>query len=313
MPDLLAGDLCVSAAAGYDTQDAQDLTQSFFQHMLEDETLRRASRDKGRFRNFLLGALNICLADEQARRHALKRGGNFQMISVDALEAEELHHLRMAKELSPAELLDVRWAGVVLNRALEMSKWTSLRTERPPRLKPSRLSSTARRRIFPSMRGRTVGNLTRCGEDFDSPATTPIRHDVAARNHANGERTARSGRGVAGIANGVCSSRRTANLIFRVPANISHKRCETCGSSLDLEAPSGFCPACLFQTALNPEGEEAESAGARFTISSARGSRARRDGHCLPRAPTSPAARCRVEDDPARTREFQRRHCAIPR
>jgi hypothetical protein len=90
--------------------------------MLEDETLRRASRDKGRFRNFLLGALNICLADEQARRHTLKRGGNFQMISVDALEAEELHHLRMAKELSPAELLDVRWAGVVLNRALETVK-----------------------------------------------------------------------------------------------------------------------------------------------------------------------------------------------
>ena len=26
---------------GYDAQDAQDLTQSFFQHMLEDETLRR--------------------------------------------------------------------------------------------------------------------------------------------------------------------------------------------------------------------------------------------------------------------------------
>jgi RNA polymerase sigma-70 factor (ECF subfamily) len=104
---------------GYDTQDAQDLTQSFFQHMLEDETLRRASRDKGRFRNFLLGALNICLADERARRHTLKRGGNFQIISVDALEAEELHHLRMAEELSPAELLDARWAGVVLDRALE--------------------------------------------------------------------------------------------------------------------------------------------------------------------------------------------------
>src|SRR5204862_441450 len=64
---------------------------------------------------------------------------------------------------------------------------------------------------------------------------------------------------------GVCSSRRTANLISRVPANVSHKTCRTCGSSLDLEAPSGFCPACLFQTALNPEGEEAESAGARFT------------------------------------------------
>jgi serine/threonine protein kinase/tetratricopeptide (TPR) repeat protein len=50
-----------------------------------------------------------------------------------------------------------------------------------------------------------------------------------------------------------------------MPANISHKTCETCGSSVDLEAPSGFCPACLLQTALNPDGEEAESTGAHLT------------------------------------------------
>jgi RNA polymerase sigma factor (sigma-70 family) len=104
---------------GYSAHDAQDLTQSFFQHLLEDETLRRASREKGRFRNFLLGALKLCLADEHARSHALKRGGNFHIISLDALEAEEIHHLGMAEELNPAELLDVRWAGLLLERALD--------------------------------------------------------------------------------------------------------------------------------------------------------------------------------------------------
>ena len=40
------------------------------------------------------------------------------------------------------------------------------------------------------------------------------------------------------------------------------KICDTCGSSLDLEAPSGFCPACLLSTALNGNGEEANAAGA---------------------------------------------------
>src|SRR5215510_13003805 len=79
---------------GYHTHDAQDLTQSFFQHLLENETLRRVSRDKGRFRSFLLGALKRCLADEQMQRHTLKRGGRIQFISTDDLEAEELHHLR---------------------------------------------------------------------------------------------------------------------------------------------------------------------------------------------------------------------------
>ena len=61
--------------SGYNAHDAQDITQSFFQHLLENETLRRVSREKGRFRSFLLGVLKRCLADEQTHRHARKRGG----------------------------------------------------------------------------------------------------------------------------------------------------------------------------------------------------------------------------------------------
>ena len=103
---------------GYGRDDAQDLTQSFFQHIVENETLRRASREKGRFRSFLLGALKLCLADEQARRHSLKRGGGIQFISTDELAAEELHLLRATDGIEPAESLDARWAGVILERAL---------------------------------------------------------------------------------------------------------------------------------------------------------------------------------------------------
>jgi len=110
--------------SGYAVHDAQDLTQSFFHHLLEDETLRRASREKGRFRSFLLGALKLCLADERARQHALKRGGGVQFISVDELIAEESHYQPRTSDLSPAESLDARWAGVILERALE-----KLRTE----------------------------------------------------------------------------------------------------------------------------------------------------------------------------------------
>ena len=104
---------------GYDRQDAQDFTQSFFAHILENETLRRASRERGRFRNFLLGALKFCLADEQMRRRAQKRGGDLQFISIDDVEAEELYQQRIGRELSPDELLDARWAGVLLERTIE--------------------------------------------------------------------------------------------------------------------------------------------------------------------------------------------------
>ena len=105
--------------SGYDTHDAQDLTQSFFQHLLENETLRRVSREKGRFRSFLVGVLKRCLAHEQMQRHTLKRGGGTQFISTDELDAEELHHLRTRYEAAPDEILDARWAGVLLERALE--------------------------------------------------------------------------------------------------------------------------------------------------------------------------------------------------
>jgi RNA polymerase sigma-70 factor (ECF subfamily) len=103
---------------GYNRDDAQDLTQSFFQHIVEEETLRRASPDRGRFRSFLLGALTRCLANDQARLGARKRGGGAQFVSVDEVAAEELHHQRLTSDLTPAESLDARWAGVLLERAL---------------------------------------------------------------------------------------------------------------------------------------------------------------------------------------------------
>ena len=76
---------------GYNVEDAQDMTQSFFQHILENDTLRRVSRERGRFRSFLLGALTLCLADEQARRNTLKRGAGVRFISAEELDKEELH------------------------------------------------------------------------------------------------------------------------------------------------------------------------------------------------------------------------------
>lgn len=103
---------------GYNRDDAQDLTQIFFQHILQEETLRRASPERGRFRSFLLGALNRVIADERAHERAQRRGGAASFISMDEFAAEELHHERLTSDLNPAETLDARWAGVLLQRAL---------------------------------------------------------------------------------------------------------------------------------------------------------------------------------------------------
>lgn len=80
---------------GYVQADAEDLTQGFFQHLIEHEAVARADRTRGRFRGFLLGALRHYLADQNDRRHARKRGGGCQTIAFDtaAIDAE-LTYLR---------------------------------------------------------------------------------------------------------------------------------------------------------------------------------------------------------------------------
>src|SRR5215471_17344976 len=49
---------------GYGPEDAEDLTQEFFSQLISKHLLRRADRDKGKFRTFLLAALDYFLARE---------------------------------------------------------------------------------------------------------------------------------------------------------------------------------------------------------------------------------------------------------
>ncbi len=60
---------------GYAVHDAQDLTQSFFAHLIEHKLYARVDRQKGKFRSFLLASLKNLLADAHDRAQTLKRGG----------------------------------------------------------------------------------------------------------------------------------------------------------------------------------------------------------------------------------------------
>src|ERR1700760_4456470 len=69
---------------GHNSHDAQDLTQEFFSRLLEKGYLHAAALEKGRFRTFLLVALQRFLANEWDRARALKRGGGRTHVSLDA-------------------------------------------------------------------------------------------------------------------------------------------------------------------------------------------------------------------------------------
>ena len=102
---------------GNDREAAKDLAQGFFTALLERNFLQYVQRDRGKFRTFLLTALEHFMADEHDRAQALKRGGGRQAISIDFAAAEA----SMAAPASePADRLFRRdWALRVLAQALE--------------------------------------------------------------------------------------------------------------------------------------------------------------------------------------------------
>jgi RNA polymerase sigma-70 factor (ECF subfamily) len=103
---------------GHAPPDAQDLTQSFFAHVFEQETLQRVDRQKGSFRAFLLAALGYFLNDQRARQRTIKRGGQATFISWDEMLAEERFGLEPAMDGPDEAFFDRRWALALLDHVL---------------------------------------------------------------------------------------------------------------------------------------------------------------------------------------------------
>jgi RNA polymerase sigma-70 factor (ECF subfamily) len=104
---------------GYDVETAKDLTQSFFTVFLEKEYLKSVDREKGKFRTFILVALNHFLSKEREYLNAKKRGGSKIVQSLDFVRAEtEIRYEPVDKE-TPEKILNRSWAQTILNQALE--------------------------------------------------------------------------------------------------------------------------------------------------------------------------------------------------
>ncbi len=104
---------------GKTEQDAEDLVQGFFVHLLEGGGLGLADRDRGRFRAFLLGSLKHYLANVWRKEHRQKRGGFTQHLSIDRRDAETGLGLDPADDRSPDKLYDREWAMALLDKVLD--------------------------------------------------------------------------------------------------------------------------------------------------------------------------------------------------
>ena len=99
---------------------ARDLTQGFFEHLLEHELVASADAAKGRFRAFLLRCFQNFMASEHARATRQKRGGGQLVFSLDAPGAEERFGRDLADHRSPEVLYERRWAVAVLDEAMRL-------------------------------------------------------------------------------------------------------------------------------------------------------------------------------------------------
>ncbi len=103
---------------GYSPDDAQDLTQGFFAQLLARHSLAHVAPEKGRFRSFLLAAMRHFLSVERERARAIKRGGNAQILSLDAQEAETRYRLEPVDRLDAEKIYEHRWAMTLLEQAV---------------------------------------------------------------------------------------------------------------------------------------------------------------------------------------------------
>lgn len=128
-------------------EDAKDLTQAFFVHLLEGDLLARADPERGNFRKLLLASLRNFLSNEVRSGQALKRGGGRTVVSLDAV----LEDGGAPDSGDPQEVFESQWAREILERSLDRLA-RQLRPEVFSAFKKFHLDQVAVRKIAQDLR-----------------------------------------------------------------------------------------------------------------------------------------------------------------
>jgi RNA polymerase sigma factor (sigma-70 family) len=102
--------------------DAEDLTQAFFERVLQKEYLRAVDRTKGKFRSFLLAMLRHFLANHRRDARTLKRGGRVNFVHIDDESVRESDLRASASESTPEQSFERQWAVTLLQNVIARLK-----------------------------------------------------------------------------------------------------------------------------------------------------------------------------------------------
>ena len=112
---------CYLRRKGYDNEAAKDLAQGFFHEVvLNRQLVLRADPSKGRFRSFLLHALNQYVINQKAKETARMRIPPDKTVSLECIDLSELPQ-DMA-ELEPDASYNYAWVSALLDRVLAAVK-----------------------------------------------------------------------------------------------------------------------------------------------------------------------------------------------
>jgi len=103
-----------------DNEQAKDLTQEFFFHLLEKDFLAKYDPQRARLRTFLRVCVDRLIANEGKASRRLKRGGDVQFLSLDFESAEgELRHTEIPSPGGMEDFFEHEWARSVFSLSLE--------------------------------------------------------------------------------------------------------------------------------------------------------------------------------------------------
>jgi len=109
---------CYLRGKGYDNEQAKDLTQGFFHEVvLERHLVENADAAKGRFRSFLLLALDRYVAKVREKQSAQKRCPRGKLVSLDFIGLSDLSCC--ADGADPEDAFNCAWMSVLLERVLD--------------------------------------------------------------------------------------------------------------------------------------------------------------------------------------------------
>ena len=104
--------------SGWTPQDAEDLTQAFFELVLHKDYLQAVDRNKGTFRSFLLAMLRHFIANHRRHARTQKRGGRVCFTSLEETSMDDESLACVFADASPEQSFQRQWAMTLLEQVV---------------------------------------------------------------------------------------------------------------------------------------------------------------------------------------------------